>query len=549
MAADHVARRLALDGLLATTAAAIKLLGSSRFLAPASEEEAQLESIGLPVDLLRHFQLGAGPGTLGALRSIAEAVAAWPDPAALKKQLSKIEFKFEPTCSGFVAASESGEMPATWLRVQLPGGEYWGGMGAGGGLDVLRQLVALLPEARFLVHVEERHLPGFAGAVREWKGVTPGRVMAVISDSAVSQWAQDNSKPGVSKGAQCLLLPRFASRAEDAPTFVPGDTFLADGLAAAGASVSQSPLLFQGGNVMMVTRPGTGERVLLVGEGEIERHVSLGLMREHAIEAYRIEFGADQCEVLPAVSFHIDYEVSVRAVGMELIALVPDERAGALIVLNCGLTAAARAGLIPPAVAEKAASAIRDSEPMPAVSALGQVLTSHAVRPGQISESIADVFSAGSADSGVGNLQRIMAAMDLMTAVMSSPSAMPADRHPRAYLQSLTRRLADRRLLHRQLVRIGMRIAPVPSIGEGRRALSAINGVHACDFYLMPAYGGLFSPMDESAAEAISAALGPGVAVRQVLCGETQRRAGAVHCAVSMLPDVHKSDDVRARGV
>jgi hypothetical protein len=188
--------------------------------------------------------------------------------------------------------------------------------------------------------------------------------------------------------------------------------------------------------------------------------------------------------------------------------------------------------LIPVGVAETARDEIRGGKPLAAVSVLGELLTSRSAQPGHVPESLAQHFQTGPTDSGVGNIQRIMAAMDYVAAVLSPPSAFPRERHARAYLQSLTRRQADRKLLHRQLVGMGLKLIKVPSFGEGRRALTAINGIQLRNGCLLPAYGGLFSPLDR----AISAAVGSGTGLMgQVMCGETQRRAGALHCAVTVI--------------
>ena len=54
--------------------------------------------------------------------------------------------------------------------------------------------------------------------------------------------------------------------------------------------------------------------------------------------------------------------------------------------------------------------------------------------------------------------------------------------------------------------------------------------------YIMPAYGGLYAPLDDAAAAAFRQALGPGVEIVPIDCAETQRRAGAVHCSCSAYP-------------
>jgi hypothetical protein len=83
------------DGLLATTAAAIAILGVQRFHEPANAELDQLEALGLPVDLLRFFRLGQGEGSRGVVKALAEMARGSTRPVSLKKGLSRTEFRFE----------------------------------------------------------------------------------------------------------------------------------------------------------------------------------------------------------------------------------------------------------------------------------------------------------------------------------------------------------------------------------------------------------------------------------------------------------------------
>ncbi len=68
--------------------------------------------------------------------------------------------------------------------------------------------------------------------------------------------------------------------------------------------------------------------------------------------------------------------------------------------------------------------------------------------------------------------------------------------------------------------------------------LVAINGIQDRSRYLMPAYGGFYRSLDEAAAEVFRQTLGPGVDVVPILCGESQRRVGAVHCSAAAYPRV-----------
>jgi hypothetical protein len=315
---------------------------------------------------------------------------------------------------------------------------------------------------------------------------------------------------------------------------IPGETFLAEGLAAAGLRVVQSPLLFQGGNLMVVRDPARGERVLLAGEAEVYRNVALGLTEAQATEALRVEMGADRCVVLPAAAFHIDYEVAVRAVGGRLLAFVNDTPAAVAIILSCGIDAMARGGVMAAAEATGAREALASRQLGRAVDIIGSAVMRGAVGPGRFGESFAKLFEAGPGDSGVGNLQRLLLALDLTAAALATPGNMPWDPHARAYLESFRRRDADRRVLWRRLETMGCRIIPVPSLAETPRGVNAVNLIQDSRRVLMPAYGGLYEALDRAAAGVIGAAVGAGTEVVPVRCGESQRRLGALHCASSV---------------
>src|SRR5690606_20045328 len=112
-----------------------------------------------------------------------------------------------------------------------------------------------LPSSSFVALIDAPHSPELAGALE--RSGCAGRVRVVGVDQPVSQWAQDNVKPGLDgSGARAALLPRFASRAEDGAKMDAGDTgALVSGLESSGVRVAHSPLHFQGGNVLVVERP------------------------------------------------------------------------------------------------------------------------------------------------------------------------------------------------------------------------------------------------------------------------------------------------------
>ena len=86
------------------------------------------------------------------------------------------------------------------------------------------------------------------------------------------------------------------------------------------------------------------------------------------------------------------------------------------------------------------------------------------------------------------------------------------------------------------LEHLGLQVVRVPGISDTDRGISYINGLHDRSRYLMPAWGGLYEPLDRAARAAFEAGLGPQVEVVPILSSESQRRGGAVRCTVSALP-------------
>ena len=82
----------------------------------------------------------------------------------------------------------------------------------------------------------------------------------------------------------------------------------------------------------------------------------------------------------------------------------------------------------------------------------------------------------------------------------------------------------------------GLEIVLVPSLPQGSRGIDYLNGVHDPGRYLMPAWGGLFEPLDRAAEDAFRRGFGPGIDVLPILASESQRRGGALHCSISVLP-------------
>lgn len=537
-AAELVAKRLARDGLLATTTQAIEILGADKF---AREDHLELlRSAGLPVDWLAYF---SGPDNTSAVRFIAQRFAAGKASVDIVPELGKLVFAFRATIPGFQVATESGEHVIDTVRLQVGNASYFAGEGDGGTVDLARQVFEEIPDAHIVANIQETNLATFQALARGWKITDPARITLVAEPFFVGQWAQDNGKPGIYEetGARkvATLVPRYASRGEDGASFVPGETFALEGFAATGRRVVQSPLFFQGGNLLPVLDPKSGKREMLVGEAELARNTSLGLTSAQVLEAFRVEFGVERCLVLPALSFHIDYEMCVRSTKDGLVAFVNDTSSAARLVLEAAIHVLEKNKTFSAESAKLALDDLRAQHYDTFMARITDALSTRSVGFGAFPESFAATFSTSKADSGVGNLQRVMLALDILTAEQTSDDKLrelELDPHLTSYLISLRRREIARGKVAQVLAREGFKIVGVPSTSEGKRSLNTVNGVHVRGTYYMPAYGGLFADFDAAARKAFEAELGSEVRVVPILCGESQRRDGAVHCALSILP-------------
>lgn len=538
-ATNAVAHNLARNGLLSTTAEVIGITDPNFFADGSPTSVDYLRFIGLPVDLMEFFKAPGQPEGTSTVATIAKAMAAGIAREALATWLNTFEFRFTQTRPGFAVFTECGEDELDMLRLQVTRGTYWQGPGDGGNVDMVRQLVEQLPDVKLVLSIQRQHLDEFLSTFRTWSSGDPQRITLVTEPLIVAQWAQDNGKPGVvmdaGHGARKVvtLVPRFASRGEDGSTFVPGETLLLDGLPLAGLDVAQSPLLFQGGDLLAVRDPKSGKRTLLIGEAELYRHTALGLSIPQTIEAFRIEFGVDQCVPMPAVSFHIDFEMTIRVKDDHLVAFVNDTPAAVRIILECGVDALEKNRIIDSTTARRAKKFLADWDGQAFLQSIFNTVMARSGGTGHFPESLANAFSAGPSDSGVGNFQRFLLAMDMLLSWSLPPGQAPPEAHAASYLQSFGRRDEHRHSLHAHLQQMGFEVVTIPSMGDAGRGINYINGIQDRSRYLMPTYGGLFAPLDVAAKKAFEQALGPGVTVIPILSGESQRRVGGLHCSTS----------------
>jgi hypothetical protein len=224
----------------------------------------------------------------------------------------------------------------------------------------------------------------------------------------------------------------------------------------------------------------------------------------------------------------------VRAVDRDLVAFVNDTPAAARIVFECGLEGLEKHAEIDAKRARDARSSLAAGQIAEAVEAVSGALILHLHGPGQFAESFAQSFISASWDSGVGNLETFLLALDVLQSEIVWPRASPLDSNTAAYLESLHRREIDRAALVKVLAESGCKIVPVPSFSDGDRGINYVNGVQARGLYLMPVHGGFYSALDRAAQFELEAALGPLVKILPLHTSESQRRSGAVHCSVSV---------------
>jgi len=551
-AARIVAEQLASNGLRATVVAAAAALAPDQAArarlagqAGAADLAARLAAIGIPVDLLEDF----GPkGSEPFVERVARELAAGREPGAIAADLGALTFEFRPAIPGWAVATECGEHDAAAIRLQVSSATDYARPGEGGAMDVFRDLARLLPDAQIVAGVESKHLAGVEREARALAAARRAPITLIESPLPLAQWAQDSAKPGFverdGEKATVWLAPRYASRGEDGSTFVPAENLALEAFAATGRSVRQSRLLFQGGNLLAVRDPRDGKRSLLVGEAEVARNRALGLSRDEVLSAFRAEFGVESCIVLPAVSFHLDLEVSVRATDEGLVACVLDTGMAARNVIHCGLDALARAGLLDAEAARVAREDLDSDRHAEFFTRVGPVLQKGQHAGGRFALDFANHFAAGPTDSGVGNLQRFLLGLDLWAAARmgeAGPEELGIDPDSFAYLASLRRREVDRLRVANALAGLGWKLAAIPGLSDGARSLNPLNGLHLRGRYLMPAYGGIYAPLDDLARQKLSEALGAGVRIDPVATGETQRRSGGLHCAAAVEPSVRGS--------
>ncbi len=531
-AATFVARRLAKDGLVRTTMGAMNAFDLPWRRSGDSLDDGVLRAVGVPTDLLDCYHVEGAP--------VRHAIAAWlaegAPEAAIESIVRKASFSFTQSSPGFAAAAEDGSAAVGAVRFQLDSPSYSRGAGDGSTIDVLRHVLPALPSCAAGVSILAPQADGLAVALADLDAQHALRVTAVATELPVTRWARDNAVTGKARGVRVTIIPRFASRNEQATKFVPGDSFVFETLGGVVGEIVQSPLAFQGGNLLVVI-DGDGQRLLLVGEGEVQRNRALGLSAEEAARALRIELGADRCEVLPAVSFHVDMEVTIRQRQGRLVACLPDEAAASRTIIASAAGALARGGAMTAGEERAIADSLGGGRPLDAVAAMNGVLHRSFDEHGRLTGAFCALLAGSAQDSGSANAARLLAAMDTLTAhSLDDEEIELSPPEFRRYLLSIRDRARERKALRGRLEALGMEVHLIPAISDVTAGINPINGIHTPSAYLMSAFGGLYEPLDAQAAEAFRGAFGPGVEVVPIPTAGIQAAFGGLHCAVSVYP-------------
>jgi len=544
-AASFVARRLATDGLLAVTAGLLREFGEVVRGEQGRPSLERLERVGLPWDLLAFFSAQPGddaPDGASVRERAERTLEALARPSG-DGDVRELTFRFPRTAAGFVPTSDAGEDQPGLIRMQMTRGGHWAGPGSGDNLDLIRGVCEALPDVDVVVSIHRDHAAEFAAHARGWRRGTGAKIVVLRQSATVSQWAQDNAKGGritagddLGRSTPAVLAPRYPSRGDDGSVFVPGESAILGGLRSAGVHVVQSPLLFQGGNLLITPHPGrAGEKLLLIGEADVARNTALGLSHEQAVEALRIEFGADAAAVMPTVSYHLDYDVTIRVgAGGDVAAFVNDGERGTRMVLEAAVDRLEAARLLPKPRLKAVRQHLRAGKWAEVVQILGGgVFGPAADAAGNIPASLARVFADGAWDNGAANTRRVLCALDGASAWERMPweGAQPA--HARAYARSVRRRELDGRELASKLRELGFRVVGVAGIASEDRGVSFLNGVQLAGVMLMPSYRPMFAGVSEEAAATVKRESGCGTA--GIAASESGCRNGVVRCSVSVL--------------
>ncbi|MDB6130396.1 MAG: hypothetical protein JWM04_1503 [Verrucomicrobiales bacterium] len=528
-ATAFIQKQLASLGLIETLAQSLIIIGPGEPIPSGANEQDFFLGIGIPFDFLQHFH---SPRNLETYEYIKQCVQANPnDSAALHEALKQIEFRYKASKPGLSLSLEDGTSDPSLLRLQMGGG-FRKGIIPGGSIEVSEHLLQAFTNANVVLTTPTEITTNLASAANSWwKLSRSNQLVFITTPYPLVAWAQDNGKPAFyinssNKQEHVTIIPRFASQGESVTTWFPGENAALNLFAKAGHSVIQSPLLFQGGNLLMIRNPATREKILITSETEIHRNIALGLNRTQVIEAFRTEFGGDRIVVLPLVSFHLDYDISIRVVGKDIYCLVNDPVSMAGLIVDKGISQLLSASKINPARAEILKTKTHSEKPGEAMREIQIILKNLQGPTGAYPASLAKLFAVQPSDAATFNLQIFCTAVDILEATdprENSPT-------PASYLRSLKRTLDANEALHDELRKLEWKLIAVPSMPDLYKSANYLNGIQGERKFVMPGLGGYYSWLDSLVQSKIETALGNQITVEILLCADLQQNHGALHC-------------------
>jgi hypothetical protein len=360
------------------------------------------------------------------LATIQQHVSTGATADSLSKLLSLATFTFRASQPGFQAIAENGELPLRVLRLQLRGGYERGGFVPGASLDFAENLLKSLPDAEVIASIERP----FAEFVRlhaatSWDLRRRSQLTLISEPLPVSAWARDNGASGIvqrgSTNAAAILTPRYASMGEGESLLMPGESFLMNGLAQFGLQIIQSPLLFQGGNVMIVHEP-SGPRTLLLSERELTRNVALGLGSNQVVQAFQSEFCADRTVIVPTCSYHLDYDVTLKTINGKIVALVNDPLPAAKTVVQLGIDTLMANGLLNSAQTDELRQDIAKQDWKNLATRIKNALEKYRDPKREYSAQLCNSFRSAALDAPGANLRTFFMSLDLLSGAQEKPA-------------------------------------------------------------------------------------------------------------------------------
>lgn len=466
--------------------------------------------------------------------------------------------------AGARATPDAPAIAPSFVRLQAPRADHFIGRGSGDSLDLALSVLSALPEVPAIVSVGERHVAPFLDSLRAARIARSATIRLVVTPASPSQWTHDNAKAALTAGGAgeaAIITSAYPSRSDLPSELILDESRAIDALSEV-VPRRRSPLLFQGGNILLVEEPPQpgafpGEptrRVLLVGEAELVRNLhstpSIGAIEQD----FQREFGADRVVALPNASFHIDYDVSVRLVDTRVVAFVNDQATGAALITLAAIEHMERRAAAPrqrsagPAPTRAALHALREAvqstDPSRIASHFGPLVSAHTGPIGQVRESFADLLAPGSGPpssdpvarrSRWADAHRVLAAFDTLIAPSGADHGAPASNPILSFYRAINRQMDRRRAITQLIAACGWQIVSVPSISDADRSVNFINALHTARSALVPSVGGLFAAVDQRALNVWRSSVGASVEVIPIPSGESQLRQGAVRCSAQLL--------------